>query len=72
MKITGWILVAVGALLLFGAMYGYFTEEGPVGKVGPRLVSGVGLGGVPLVIGLLLLSKAEKKNASKPDAKSGA
>lgn len=57
MKAFGGILAAIGGLLLAFAFYNYATTDVPQGKRGPNVVMHVGMAGVPLVIGLVLLSK---------------
>ena len=69
MKIVGWILFGIGALLLIGTLVEYFTAEAVVGEAGVSLLSGLGVSAVPLMIGLVLLSKAEKRGkATSGDA----
>ena len=64
MKIVGWLLFGVGVLLLIGAFKGYFTAERSTGEASVSLLSGLGVSAVPLAIGLVLLSKAEKRDKS--------
>ncbi len=58
MKIAGWLLFSLGVVLLLAAMIGY--AGGETGAAGPQLITGLGLAAVPLVIGLLLLSRPEQ------------
>ena len=62
MKIAGWIFFGIGVVLLIGTLIGYFTAQGPIGEAGVGLMSGLGVSAVPLVIGLVLLSKAQERD----------
>ena len=66
MKISGWILFGLGVVLLTGLLLAYFKLQASEGGAGVFLLSGLGIASAPLVFGLLLLSKAKRKDKSSP------
>ncbi len=65
MKIAGWILFGIGVLLLTGTLIGYFTQDRAVGEAGVSLMSGLGFSALPLMFGLVLLSKVERRDKTE-------